>query len=189
MRNILKLLLIFVILVVICAPCTEAELPAAKETDSCDASICALPSTNELLDDKNTVLSQDNWQFSVPGDGWELMSPPLPEIKIARENEKKGCLLFFLKEETVSSYGEYVIGTIRAFTEDGNTVVSAKQVVINSNKFIAVEVRNSVTTAWLWIMVKNGFGYGLSCGGNNSADFNGRLYNLCQSIADSVEIK
>lgn len=181
MRKILPFLTIVLALIT----CGVACHKHTKNVPSCDGGPCALPEAAPVRD----VLAQDNWKFSVSGEGWISMKPPIPQIRLASRNPAKNCMLLLIKEPTSQTFQEYVIENVRNLAAAGNEVRSIKQVVINGNKFVDVQLTDNRSTIWLWITVKDGYGYGFSCGGPNVSDAGTPSSDFCQDVANTLEIK
>lgn len=176
-------------ILVVCLPICSQPLDTpivdsgAADGGNCDANSCSVPPAN------NKEFSDENWSFTVPGDTWTLTPPPSPELKVMAINQDLGCLLLFLKEPTTSDYASYAVDAIRSFAQDDVVINSVHQVMINSIKFVKVQVSTEDTVVWTWLTVKNGFGYGLSCGGDFNPEGGDTLHDLCQGVADTLEIQ
>ena len=174
-----KLLLFLIVL----AACHQ---PHITKDSGCDDERCALLASPEVRD----ILAQENWQFSVPGEGWVAMDPPAPETKVVTRNESKNCLIIFLKEGGQAKYADYVVGSIRGFVENGSTIVEIDQVEIHGNKYGKVHLVKASLNIWAWLTTKDGFGYGFTCGGEvDPTTKDNSLADLCQNVANTVEIK
>jgi hypothetical protein len=172
-------------LVVVCVIACNKHTTAPIEKD-CDAGVCALP---HLPTGIRKTVSQDNWKFSLIGSDWDTTESPLLNTKVVSKNEIKNCLVSFVKEPTTDTYSQYIIATIRAFAAQYNHINEVSQVVINSNNFIEVQINNDTTVVWSWISVKEGYGYRFTCGSDIDVDAGNLVHNLCQKIANSIEIK
>ena len=155
-------------------------------TKHCDANVCTFPQSQTEV---KTPVSQDNWKFSLIGDGWETIELPSLGIKNVNKNELKNCSLMFIKEPTTDTYSEYVIASIRTFSAQYSHINEVDQVIINDNNFVKVAINNDSTIVWTWISMKNGFGYGFICGGDVDIDAGNSVHDLCQEIAKTIEIK
>lgn len=196
MRKIVTLLLVFAALVVLCSPCVQSRTAIpAHELHDCDAGSCALHDAALAGEaaagtaESREVFGEESWQFTVPGLGWEKASPKNPDIKLVVTNQKEECLVLVIKEQTNDSFGQYIIGSIRAFADSGYRISAIKQVKLNNVPFVEVQINGDGTTVWAWIAVKDGFGYGLSCGGDINPDAGSTLHDLCQDIANTFEVK
>jgi hypothetical protein len=170
--------------------CHKTAVPST----SCEGGSCSLPYVAPMPEARDTLV-QENWLFSVPSGGWTQDSTlipdaaPSPEVKLVLINDTKNCIVLFVKEKTDNNFSEYVLGNVQTFGKKGNIVSYAKQVVINNNKFVEVEIDRAPATLWVWLTVKDGFGYGFSCGGNNINDAGTELQDLCHGISETLEIK
>jgi hypothetical protein len=193
MRRFVTLLLVFTALVVLVSPCVQSK--PTTELHDCDAGSCALPEAAVAGESAagapqaREVFGEENWQFSTPFSGWERTKSNSPDIKLVLANAKEECLVIILKEETGDSFGQYIIGSIRAFVVSGYRVSAIKQVKLNNIPFVEVQINSSDATVWAWITVKDGFGYGFSCGGDINPDAGTTLHDLCQNIANTFEVK
>lgn len=181
----LKICLGFLTIVCLIACNKHMAVPFTK---NCDASVCSFPLVST---DIHTTIHQDNWKFSLIGNGWDTAEFPLFNIKTVNKNEGKNCSISFIKEPTSDTYSQYVIATIRQFADQYNHINEIDQVIVNGNKFVKVQISNDTSMVWSWLSVKNGFGYQFNCGGDvdQDADSNNLAHDLCQEVANSVEIK
>jgi hypothetical protein len=184
-----KLLLLVALMgVVACSKTTAAPVDGGCTEASC--SIHADGGTTDI----NDVIIEDNWQFTLPGSGWAAVESSYETIKVIFVNQELGSVIFFLKEPTTDTYPDYIIGALRTFKSGGLTVASAKQVSIGGKNFLAITATGKDRTIWTWITVQKGFGYAFSCAadGTTLGDAATNLlypYNLCSSIANTVEIQ
>ena len=135
------------------------------------------------------IISQENWQFSLPGVGWQKLTPSTEGIKVVISNEQTQRLVIFVKEPTTESYNEYVVGNMRTISQAGAAIRGAQNIKMNGGTygFILAGDWNIL----IWITVKDGFGYVLTCGGPPPPD--GGTYDsmdsMCVFIAKSLQIK
>src|SRR5271166_1030078 len=184
-RNYLHYLFFLALLtacLVMCLPvCNQSSATPVEDAGApdCDNTACVLP-------EKRTEFAQENWRFTVPGEEWITTKPPADELKVMVRNQNKEAMVVFLKEPTDDSMAAYVIGTLRAFASEGNTISSAKQVVINQTKYVKAQIDSQPTTIWVWITVKDGYGYSLACGGDYNPEAGATLHDLCDNIATTL---
>jgi hypothetical protein len=165
----------------------DTKVTTEASTESCDSS-CPLPAGQPKVEEQ--TISQDDWSFKLPGSDWTAKEPPIEAIKVAMSNDKSEMMVLFVKEEIGdATYAQYVIGTVRAFAEGGATVNSIKQVKINDRKFVLIQLSKEGEVIWAWVTSANGWGYGLTCGGVINVDAGTAQHDLCQSVADSLQIK
>jgi len=182
----LGFLSLLAVILAVCLPvCNQPSTVAPVDAGDCDAGSCALP----IPLAPRTEYSQENWRFTVPGEGWISGKPRIDELKLMAMNENNGAIVILLKESTTDTFAQYVVGTIRDYSVDGNVISSAKQVVINGNKYVEAQVNTENTIVWSWITVKDGFGYSLGCGGGVNPDGGSSLYDLCQDFAHTIELQ
>lgn len=183
-----KLLFVAVLGSVFVATCaTDApKTPVVGEQVACDGS-CPLPGGTVKVEEQ--VMAQENWSFTLPDSGWIAKEPPIPEIKVAMSNDNQEMMIFFVKDEAHDTFPEYVVGTIRAFAEGGALVNSIKQVKIGQDKFILAQLSEDGEVIWAWITAKDGYGYVLTCGGVINVGAGASQHDLCQSVANSLQIK
>jgi hypothetical protein len=166
----------------------EPKAPAdASVESSCDGS-CPLPTPAPKAEVQ--TLSQENWSFILTGSGWVDKDIPIPEIKVAKLNDSMKMAVIFVKEEIGdATYQQYVVATIRAFIDGGGKIDSIKQVKLADRKAVLVQFNRDSEVIWAWIAVADGFGYGMTCGGEISADAGSGPHDFCQTVADSLQIK
>lgn len=187
-KRVLTLLIVLLALVVVCSP---RDVPTAKtgEGAACDAA-CPLPEATPPPPPIHTEnVGQENWSFTLIGDGWAPRDLETDEIKVAMENHNIMCMVFVVKEQTTDSFGAYVISTIRSFSESGATIDAVKVVMVNGQKFVLTQVDHQDEVVWAWVTVKDGFGYGFTCGCDINPDAGAAQHDVCQHMVDTFVIK
>ncbi len=135
-------------------------------------------------------ITQDNWSFSLIGDGWKPMKSPIPVIKVSMDNQAEECMVFLVKEaDANTTYPTYVLQTMRGFTEAGSNVDSVQQVTINGQQWTEVLLDKNMEAVWAWITVKDGVGYGFTCGCEINMDAAQDHFDMCHAMANSIQIK
>jgi len=135
------------------------------------------------------TIAQENWQFDIPGAGWEKSDSTTPGIKIVLKNEQAQKLVLFVKEPTTETYDRYVVGNMRTVSQAGAPILGASNLTMHGEKFAVILAGQG--NIWIWVTVKDGFGYVLTCGGAPAVDggTNDALDNMCVFIAKSLQIK
>lgn len=173
------------LLVSTCATHETKTPPDASSDGNCDTA-CPLPAPKVEVQ----TLSQENWSFQLPGSGWEDKDVPVPEIKVAKLNDTLKLAVIFVKEQIGdATYQQYVVATIKAFMDAGGRINSIKQVQMAGRKTILVQFDRDGEVIWAWITTSDGYGYGLTCGGEIDVDAGAARHDFCQGVADSVQIK
>lgn len=171
----------------------------------CDSGSCELPtdaSTTFEVEDSGDSQSLDAQQVdadtkepyqTVSGAGYEFVVPSdwvkmdLPEdpdgIEVLLVNDKKNNLVLLAKEKFSGTSSEYVLEALRGIKAAGATFNSAKQVELNEVQFVLIDSDKSGVSMWLWVTVRNGYGYGLSCGGLATDESH---KSICFNIASSL---
>jgi hypothetical protein len=189
-KHITVLVFVALALVLVCAPHRDNAEPFAQ---TCNDASCPFPRPKVITVTPIfiTKISLENWQLDFPGEGWEYHEPSIPVIKLVRHNPSQECMVLLIKEPIDNmSFGQYVVESIRGFSEDGAQVTSLKQVDLNDNKFVLMEsllFGKDILMAWNGI--KDGFGYSLSCFYKPDADAGNAQHDLCVEIAESLRIK
>lgn len=194
MNPILKKVLItlgvaLVISVAFCSPCVSQKPTTPQEHLDCDGS-CPMPA-GAPVQPTTKLVTQENWQFTLPGVNWIERESPAPDIKVAimGTDPLHSALILFIKEETDGTFADYVIGTIRSFAMLEFKINSVKQVVVNDQKFVLVQVSKGNKVIWSWLSVKDKFGYAFTCGAEINVDAGSMQHDLCASIAETVIIQ
>lgn len=185
-KRILTLLIVGLALIAVCGP-TDVPLGMTNNQPPCDTS-CPFPKPVPPPIHKETF-SQENWSVTLIGDGWSPRPQVADEIKLAMQNRDQTCLVFVVKEKTDDSYGAYVVSTIRGFVESGGLIDSVEMVMVNGERWCLTQVDHSDEVIWLWVLVKDGFGYGFTCGCELNPDAGASQYRLCQSMMDTFQLK
>ena len=186
-KRVLTLLIVVLALFVVCSP-KDAPTTSTTEPDNC-GSACPLPEQPAPPPIHTENVGQENWSFTLLGNGWSPRALDTNEIKLALENHGAMCMIFVVKEETTDSFGAYVLGTIRGFSEGGATIDAVKMVMINGQKFVLTQVDHRDEVIWVWVTVKDGFGYGFTCGCDINPDAGALQRDLCLNMASTFVIK
>jgi hypothetical protein len=173
-----------------CTSCTSSQssIPPADAGNLTTVVSSASASTKPIASVPiitNLVVANDNWQFTLPDSNWVSKNPEQLEVKSIKVNNTTHSLLVFLKESYAGSYQDYVLIAIRGLKESGAILISSTQVNINGNNFIVTETTANDLRMWLWMTVKNGNGYGFSCGGSATDE---TQHDICFSIASTLKI-
>ena len=180
-KHIVVTLIVAACLFLVCAPQPPVE------GGSCGENSCPFPNTPviNVAPIVITEIIQENWSFDLLDDSWQDRELASPNVKVAKVNHDKACKLFLMKEPTEDPLSKHAVETIRGFTESNVKVDSIRILQINDNRFIAVMFIDGADTIWVWMSVKDNFGYTLVCG----CDSNAVASQVCPNIAESLEIK
>lgn len=183
--NMKKLLLLLTLMgVVSCSKTSTSPSDAGCSEASCPIHLDA--GTTDI----NDIITEDNWQFTLPGEAWRVVNPPDDTIRAIFLNEDLGAVIFFAKEATTDSYPDYVVGALRSFKSGGMTIASAKQVSVNGKSFLAITANGTNRTIWSWITVYKGFGYAFSCAVEDAPPDAGTSgFDRCNDIANTLDIQ
>lgn len=184
-KHILVTLIVAASIFVMCAPQQPVDGPA--EETACNDASCPLPipPVITVAPIVITEVSKENWSFDLPDEGWEDRGLDSPNVKVAKVNKDKACKLFLMKEPTTDTLSKHAVETIRGFTEHLIAVDSIRIRPINGNKYIAVLFSDGGEGIWVWLTVKDNFGYTFVCG----CDSNAVSSELCPGVAESLDIK
>lgn len=182
-----RLLLILPLLIglVSCSSCSKKETsPAPCDAGTCSTTTVTIPAPPPPSEQ---VLHEEDWSLSLP-QGWEKLNPPTaaPEIKVFYGNESQKTLVIFMKEPFAGSNNEYVLSALRGLKDNKGVLNTLRQVDLNGNKFVLLDSTYNSVRMWIWIVVRNGFGYSLSCGG--PADMSNQE-EICTNIANTLKVK
>lgn len=130
----------------------------------------------------------------VKGDGWEVTLPvgfqnqvvTKPNVALQSYSEKDKVLAVVLKEKFAGTFEQYVLVSLRGIRDAGAKVQSTKTVDADGKKFILVEAEKNDVKVWSLVTTKDGFGYGLSCGGPATYD---NVDNFCTFVTNSFTLK
>jgi hypothetical protein len=135
--------------------------------------------------DKDRLYSGESWQLYLSTD-FKLQKPKQPNIELSMLSSEKNLLVVILKDPMMSTYDQYVLGSVRSYKDGGATVISTKEVMLGSSKFTLLEVNKGTVKIFNYITYKNGAGYVLSCGGPPPYD---NVIKNCPLIANHFHIK
>lgn len=160
-----------------CSPSSKKQ-----EQNTCNEASC--PIHLEAGASVGDTISEENWQFTLTGDGWEPAQSPDDTIKVVFLNRSLKSVVFLAKDPTSQSSSEYIIDALRSFKAAGAAIQVAKQVNIGGNKFIYVVANSEERQIQTWITVKDKVGYLLTCTGDITAEPS----QFCQDIASTLQI-
>lgn len=159
----------------------DCEQPTAPVVPSPDAGVAPVESSGSLTQ----TLSGKGWELVVP-EGFDTVvieNEEQPEVLVV--NEEEHSLVLLTKEPFAKSNPEFVLGAVRGVAEAEGTLHGSKQGELNGNKYVLLDTAKDGTRVWMWLIVKNGFGYSLSCGGPADEDHHEAL---CAEIADTLKL-
>jgi len=191
MKHITVLVFVALALVLVCTPQRSDNPSVVGERAACSDASCPLPNVIEVAPIVVTEVSQENWRLDLPGEGWEVAEPSRPEQKMVQLNRDQGCMVLLIKEPIGQmSFGQYVIESIKGFSEGGAHVTALKQVTIDQKNYVLLESSLFDTDVLMaWHTIKDEFGYSLSCFYHNDVDAGSSQHDLCVEIAESLQIK
>lgn len=178
--------LMIVLLALSILACSQSVKQPADAGLVCSEAGRALPTENTA-----DVIQEDNWKFVLSGDNWKSVNKEVPDIKVIFVNEKLTTLIFLGKQATTDSFPDYIINSLRAFKASGVNVISAKSITIQNKPFILVTGMpdDKARDIWMWVTLDKGFGYIFSCVVEHSPDASPTAFDVCNTIANSIEIK
>lgn len=139
-----------------------------------------------VFTDVPQVIAQDDWEVSLPSEAWEVQKAS-GDIKLVAGNKEKHNLIMLAKEEFPGSFEQYSLIVIRSLREKSK-LVSAKTVNLNDRKFMLIETIRSSARVWMWVTVKDGLGYGITCGGVEE-DNDQFQHDTCFAVANTLKLK
>lgn len=183
LKRVATMLIVGLTLFLVCSP---QDVPVQTDNQPLDCgNACPMPKVINVPTIVITEVRQENWQFDLMDDGWKDAEPSTLNAKSVKINEEKGCKLFLLKESTNDSLSKHAVETLRGFTEHSIYVDSVKIAIINGNKYIASLLADDLSTIWIYMTVKDSFGYTFVCG----CDDNKTGSEVCPGTAGSLQIK
>jgi hypothetical protein len=186
MKKLMTLATLLMVGVLSCASGSKKPQEQTNNVNCTDAS-CALRETGAPAVPTSDVVAEENWQFTMSGDGWVPTQSPDNVVKVVFLNKTLNAIVFFAKDPTQQTSPQYIINALRSFKAAGTTIATAKQVSINGNNFIYVVANGEDRQIQAWLTVKNNFGYILTCA--VESDDAGAPNQLCQDIASTVQIQ
>ena len=131
------------------------------------------------------VLEKDNINLTLPMTWGEEPNSRKTVLLVAIE-PKLESLLVLTKEPYTGTFDQFAIDSIRGLRSGDAGLVGTSSVELNGSPFVLAETTKDGLTMLEWITVKDGFGYGLSCGGPEvNSD---KHVEACQKIATSLTI-
>lgn len=186
---------LFVWVGIICfASCASKVNSPVPEVTCNDGSTCPIPTVRiepqprlRMIPPPVTI-SDDNWEFVLPSEGWLPVVQAPASISRALVNKDKQNLIVFVKEPFKGNMMEYSIISLRDIKDAGAQLIAFKNVEINKQKFFMLETISASghSKIWMWLTFDKGFGYMFSCGGP-LADAE-RQTSLCEEIINSFKL-
>lgn len=188
MKRLLFILPLLILGLVSCASCSKPT----ESVPPCDASSCPTLSASASavpVAPPRQVFAEDNWSLSVQP-GWNKVSAPVSaddmHVKVCEINTDKKNLVVFISEPFAGTNAEYILEALRGLKDGGYKITAAQQVDLNGNKFVLIDSNQGNLRMWMWVTAKNGSGYALSCGGDNSDP---TQEDTCTDVANTLTIK
>lgn len=178
-----------------CAP--KEQTQPATPAPSCSDSTCPMPSASTsssslpppVVLDKAVKVQNDNWEFVLPDSGWVKVPVNEDGIQLVMKNNERNNLVVFLKEKFDNSIEQYTLLAVRGIKDAGGTLLSVKQVELNGMKFSQLESSKPNVRIWMWVGIKSGVAYGLTCGGPVVDDNDSSQATLCTKVASTLKVK
>lgn len=192
-KSLIVLSTLFSVSLVACSSCAapspieQPTIDSSSSSSGCNENSCPFPIPPDAGED-SSVITQENWQFTLPGPDWIAQPIPLENLKVHFKNQNNGAEIFLFKNATTDTYAEYIVNILRSLSAGGSIINSSQEVIVNDNKFILVQTSHNNTAGWFWNTVKNGYGYIFSCGGEVTQN-DTSLHDLCISIGGTIQIK
>lgn len=190
MKKLFILATMLMMCIIACSACSKKSLPQ-EPVSECDGGSC--PLTNPNI----TVVSEENWTFSLNGSGWVKKDSPSESIKEVLENQSKDTKVLFVKDfakdNAKNDFVVYVLGSLRALVSAGLQVKQAVPITINGLPFLQARLVRPGTNIviWAWLTLKDTYGYGLLCGGEVESATDGGLdlsVKTCFEIINTLHI-
>lgn len=165
--------------------CTKPETPDASELLPLpDAGLSSTDTPTENPDYLN--YSGDGWKLTAPF-GWDMAVVEGEEVQpeLVLISEEEHSLVLLNKDIFPATTQEYVLVALQGMQESGAKLNSTTQVELNGNKFVVLDSEKDGVRIWIWVGVKNGVGYNLSCGGPANEDHHEAI---CKEIASTLKI-
>src|SRR5208283_910425 len=121
--------IILALSVILCLSCSTKN----RSTNSCTDGSCAIPPSQN-------VITQENWQLSLPGEGWKPVGEPTGTIKIIFNNEQIQTTVLFNKEITSLSFSDYVVRSLHTSQNVGLIVRSLKTTTVSNTRAVLIDI-------------------------------------------------
>ena len=180
-----KLCFILLILVIGLISCSSCAKKNEVTGPSCTGSSCPLPPHSADPTSSGKLFHGETWEIIIPN-GWEEESTPDNDTKVYAFNNAKHSIIMLVQESFIGSYADYMTWAIKSITQLEATLISVEQVEINGTTFALIESQKGQAKLFMWLTVKNGFGYSLTCGGLVSDESN---RDICFTTASSMKLK
>jgi hypothetical protein len=134
----------------------------------------------------SVTIAKENYSFVLPDAGWQpvTIGEGAATVNVSLLNPDKKNLILFTKDEFVGTFPQYALLALRGMKAAGATIVSASQITLNGQKFVAIESSKNAVRVYIFATLVNGYGYGLTCGGQDD----GTQHDLCFGIANTLKI-
>lgn len=178
------------------APLTEASasthtsgipvlVDEANEVNVCQDNTpnsCLHPHDESII--KVDLIKKDTWELTLPL-GFKEKTKSKPGVDLITYSERDQALVVVTKEKFAGKFEEYVIVALRNAKDTGAKVESTKTVDSEGKKFILLEMTKNDIKVWSLVTTKDGFGYGVSCGGPPPHE---PINSLCSVITNSFNL-
>jgi hypothetical protein len=161
-----------------CTPNKKAPVP--PEPTTCSPTSCPI----------KDVIQEEDWQFTLTGNGWAPIKAPAGAVKVAFINSDLNMIVFFLKEEA-PTFPQYIVNYSRTLHLANAMLDSSHPVIINDSIFMLLIAHGATRNFWTWINVHKGAGYVFSCAIDDDVETDGGAtsFNRCREIAETVKFQ
>ena len=167
---------------------------AITEPVTHDAALVTVP-----VDDVMNTISEDNWEFAMPGPDWVAQPNEVrhSDIKKVFVNEVLGARVMFVKMKMPLSFKEFAVLSINSIQGLGATIQGAYEVSYHGSDVLVVEASEGEDIFWTALTDKEGkpnVGYTLVCGSYDADDITSstvsvdELTKTCANIIASLKI-
>lgn len=138
--------------------------------------------TADIVLIKEQVITGSNWELVLPSQQWNKKETNRQNVELLAIDTSLANLVLFTKEPYNHSYDQFVIESLRTLRGESSFILKTSDIIISDIQFVQAETVKNDIHMILWVTVKDGFGYTLSCGGpEDTSD--------CQKIANTLVIK
>lgn len=151
-----------------------------------DGGVTPLPTSSVVVPPIATTQTvvDDHFKLVVPAD-WDKRENPLEtNIKAMYSNNEKQSLVMVSYQPFLSSTDELVLVAVRELKDNGVSILSAENVILNGESVVLLSTEQGGVIAYMWLVAKNGYSYQLSCGSQST-----NLKDMCTTIANTLQLK
>lgn len=167
-----------------CAACRKDQVVDANYPVSDAALVDVKDAVSDVTVDERMHVRTSDWEFYLESGDWELLVLEDTPANMVFKNTKLKNIVALSVDDTNGTMQEFSLLVLRGLRESGATFVSSTMVKINGRDCILLETLKGTTRVFSLIVVDQGLGYVLACGGTDE----GTQKQICDKVFNTFKL-